>query len=230
LLAGLGLQVSLAQSGEEAVRMVGEDRFDVVLMDIQMPGMDGYQATAQIRSDPRFPYSRLPIIAMTAHALAGDREKTLLAGLNDYVSKPVDVGQLSAALLRWLGHAPENAQPLAASAPKAIEKVAALERLGNNEQLYQRLLGLFAQNQRDVPGALRAALQQPDLVLAHRLAHTLKGVAGAIGAEHLALLAKQLESAILEKQVERYPACLQAVDVELSRVLAAIDAPALSVP
>ncbi|MFM8319477.1 MAG: response regulator, partial [Chloroflexota bacterium] len=100
MLRSLGLLAAHATSGEQAVQMVLEGEYDAVLMDIQMPDLDGYQATARIRSDPRF--SDLPIIALTAHALEGDREKALSAGLNDYVAKPVDIQRLSAVLQRWL--------------------------------------------------------------------------------------------------------------------------------
>jgi len=195
----------------------------VVLMDIQMPGMDGYQATAQIRTNPRFTYQRLPIIAMTANALAGDREKALEAGMNDYVPKPVDVRQLAAALLRWLapqGSVPAQQAPI--PAPQVLNTRSALERLGDNPQLYQRLQRLFRDSHSADVTALRAALEQPDLELAHRIVHTLKGVAATIGAEALAGLARRLESAILARDASLYPACLHDLDQEMSTVLAAI--------
>jgi PAS domain S-box-containing protein len=106
MLQGMGLQVVAANNGEEAVDMVMKDHFDAVLMDIQMPGMDGYQTTAQIRNlSAQVPYAnmaQLPIIAMTANAMESDRQKALEAGLNDYVSKPVDVAKLISVLLRWV--------------------------------------------------------------------------------------------------------------------------------
>ncbi len=92
--------VSLANNGREAVDAVQANRFDAVLMDVQMPVMDGYTATRTIRRDPRF--KDLPIIAMTAHAMAGDQEKSTAAGMNDHVTKPIDPNQLFATLARWI--------------------------------------------------------------------------------------------------------------------------------
>jgi CheY-like chemotaxis protein/nitrogen-specific signal transduction histidine kinase len=102
LLENMGLRVSVASNGEEAVEMVKTAQFDAVLMDIQMPGMDGYQASAQIRQNQNKNALHLPIIAMTANAMESDRQKALDAGLNDYISKPVDVKQLALVLLRWV--------------------------------------------------------------------------------------------------------------------------------
>ena len=104
LLTGVGLQVSVADHGEEAVEMVQQERFDAVLMDIHMPGMDGYEACKQIRQLNIPNTADLPVIAMTADAMEGDREKAITAGMNDYVSKPVDVAQLIQVLLRWVKH------------------------------------------------------------------------------------------------------------------------------
>ncbi|MEI7848145.1 MAG: response regulator [Chloroflexota bacterium] len=110
LMESMGLQVFIADNGEQAVEMVKIGHYDVVLMDIQMPGMDGYEATALIRQDQRADADRLPIIAMTAHALESDRQKTLDAGLDDYISKPVDVTKLANVLVRWVHAGPENVE------------------------------------------------------------------------------------------------------------------------
>gem|GEM_PF-192522 len=107
LLTSMGLKVSIASDGEQAVEMVKKDQFDAILMDIQMPGMDGYRATSLIRQDPGLNAGGLPIIAMTANAMGEDRQKALDAGLNDYISKPVDVTQLVAVMLRWVGSKPD---------------------------------------------------------------------------------------------------------------------------
>ncbi|MCX6080159.1 MAG: PAS domain S-box protein [Chloroflexi bacterium] len=240
MLQNMGLRVSLADSGEKALEMVASEHFDAVLMDIQMPGMDGYQTTAQIRRDPRFSAARLPIIAMTAHALEDDRRKSLEADLNDYVSKPVDVTYLANVLLRWVHPQRAQAQPAAVaisqdsddaipdlvrddahaiaapeyhpeSFPKnpvvsgrddlpasleSIDMSAALARLGNDKKLYRKLLLMFhAEHSRDVH-AIRAALQADDIELAQRLSHSLKGLAGTIGADDLRAAAKDLETVI----------------------------------
>jgi len=207
LLGNLGLQVTLAVNGEEAVEKVKAGFFDAVLMDIQMPGMDGYQATALIRQDARFDADHLPIIAMTAHAMEGMRQKTLEAGLNDYISKPVNIDQLASMLLRWIG---EREKPVSVSVTRipaddelpavldSIEMNSALERLGGNKKLYKRLLLLFHSDHINKVQEIRSALQNSDLELAGRLAHTLKGVAGTIGADGLRAAARELEAAISE--------------------------------
>jgi two-component system sensor histidine kinase/response regulator len=102
ILQNMGLRVSIAGDGEKAVQMARRGSYDAILMDINMPGMDGYQATAMIRSDTRSKSARIPIIAMTAYALDGDSQRALDAGLNDYVAKPVDVSQLANVLVRWM--------------------------------------------------------------------------------------------------------------------------------
>jgi CheY-like chemotaxis protein len=233
MLESLGLQVSIANNGEEAVKMVVDGEFDVVLMDIQMPGMDGYQTTAQIRSDPHFTYTKLPIIAITAHALADERERALDAGLNDYVTKPIDMSQLVNALLTCL--APQNATPksqeekntVARSAilPIAFDSInmkSALARLGGKQNLYLRLLLMFRDNQAETGQTIRTALQSNDLTLARRLAHTLRGVAATIGADKLSSAAKNLETAIAQSETALYVGKLEQVDRDLEIVMAGL--------
>ena len=101
LLESAGLACEIAENGEIAVRKIRDHEYDVVLMDMQMPVMDGIEATREIRSDPRL--RNLPIIAMTANAMATDREKCLDAGMNDHIGKPIDPDQLFSVLLRWAG-------------------------------------------------------------------------------------------------------------------------------
>jgi CheY-like chemotaxis protein len=238
MLENMGMKVSVANNAEEAVQMVQAGNFEVLLMDIQMPGMDGYQATALIRSDPRFSFEKLPIIAMTAHALLGDREKTLAAGLNDYVSKPVSLDQLTHALLRWMAPHPRFARDhndlLARNdslkilnLPTMVDTIntrSALERLGGNETLYMKLLALFRDSQDETLQALRTALQNdpPDLLLARRLAHNLKGVAGTIGADMLSATAKDMENAIEQGNTPLYEELLTQLQQKLAIVMASL--------
>jgi PAS domain S-box-containing protein len=207
MLQRLGLLVSVAVDGEQAIAMIHKNPYDAVLMDIEMPGMDGYQATLKIRSNQHFSADKLPIIAMTAHALTGEREKALKGGMNDYVSKPVDAILLTHTLMRWL--APESKpgeadkhetttvhDVLPAEILAHLNTAAALTRLGGNMDLYERLLKKFHNDYASVVKQIRGALQVNDLVLAQRQAHTLKSVAAALGAEALSDTAKQLELAI----------------------------------
>lgn len=232
MLQNLGLQVTLASSGEEALQKVKEGIFELVLMDIQMPGMDGYQATAQIRSDTRFSFQHLPIIALTAHALVGDREKALDSGLNDYLTKPVNADELARVLLRWLGApaagsaelAPGRLNPSPEALPailpgKILEPELALARLGDNRSLYLRLLRAFQENQGGAGEALEIAIQDQDWVLARRLAHTLKGTAATVGAESLRAAARSLEQALTQAKAEDYQPGLVLVRQELSLAL-----------
>jgi len=253
ILQQMGLLVSVADDGEQAVQMARQGRYDAILMDIQMPGMDGYQATAQIRgtnlrSDP----DQIPIIAMTANALNGDSQKALEAGMSDYVSKPVDVAQLARVLARWLDHPsvesetelreksqptddPQEGIPVMASTPEArasqaplperldaIDMLSALARLGDNKALYRRIILMFhAEHAQDVT-AIRAALRSNDLELARRLAHTLKGLAGSVGADELRAVVKDLEMAIAEGKEPVYAELLSQVEQKLAIVIAAI--------
>jgi CheY-like chemotaxis protein len=177
--------------------------FDIVLMDLQMPEMDGFTATKLLRADPRF--QSLPIIAMTAHALVEERERCLQAGMNDHVTKPIDPDALFAALSRWAKPktaAPPVEKPAAAKASAAIPGIegidvaGALKRVAGNTRLYRSLLEQFAAKQADAGARIGAALKAGDRSLAERDAHTLKGVAGNIGVGPVQTVAAKLEKAI----------------------------------
>ncbi len=221
ILADAGLIVSLANNGQEGVDAVGANRFDAVLMDVQMPVMDGYTATRTIRSDPRF--KDLPIIAMTAHAMAGDQDKSIEAGMNDHVTKPIDPEQLFAALARWITarkplveqeRAPEavpqepSAEPELQSgvrSPKeqpfpaaldGFELAEGLRRLRGNEALYRKLLLSFAAKYTQKAGEIRRALDANDYHKAHEFVHDIKGLAGNLGAVQLQAAAAELEKLV----------------------------------
>jgi CheY-like chemotaxis protein len=210
ILEKAGLVVGIANNGEEAVQRVKAEVYDAVLMDIQMPVMGGFEATREIRKDGRF--KNLPIIAMTAHAMAGDREKSLEAGMNDHVTKPIDPDELFSALVRWIRPG-ERAMPDAESRCEIpVEKgelilpselpgisiCSGLERVGRNQPLYVKLLCKFRESQQNAVSEIKATLQSGDRETAGRLAHTVKGVSGNLGAESLYRAAAQLEKAIKE--------------------------------
>ena len=233
LLEGMGLRLTITGDGAQVLQLITEQSFDAVLMDIQLPGLSGYEVTARIRAVERF--AQLPIIAMTAHALTGDREKVLAAGMNDYVAKPIDLAQLGRVLLRWLKPMPAGtAQPEPAAEPIVksagnlptlaglLESGPALERLGNNLALYERLLEEVRQKSGGSAAEIRAALQNRDIPLAHRLVHGLKALAGTIGAARLRGASMRLEAALASQNQALYEPGLAEVDAALAELMAAL--------
>jgi len=231
LLKQAGLVVSLANNGKEAVEMVQRSDFDAVLMDIHMPVMDGYEATRLIRSMPG--KDTLPIIAMTANAMSGDREKCLAAGMNDHVAKPIDPDLLFAALNTWVspgqraqpggmagekGAAPEARNLLPDELP-GIDLKMALRGAGGNAALLNRVLMNFLQDHANDAQALRDALKEHDLEQAERIAHTLKGLAGAIGAHDLRPAAIAMDAAIRSRSSDTYWRLLDRLDNTLTLVI-----------
>jgi PAS domain S-box-containing protein len=230
MLEKMGLRVSVASSGEEAIEKVLSTPFDAVLMDIQMPGMDGYQATAEIRKDPRFTFEKLPIIAITAYALIGDREKAMEAGLNDYITKPIDLTKLTETLLTWIK--PRLPWPVIAheepSQPPenlpGLNLSQGIERLGGNRKEYLRLLGMFASHYTRIDQQILTALAQSDLAEARRLVHILKGVAGNLSANDLSAAARTFETACgPDSDPALLKASLEPVSSALATLLASIN-------
>ncbi|MCG8021910.1 MAG: transporter substrate-binding domain-containing protein [Candidatus Thiodiazotropha weberae] len=211
LLEKLGLLVVIVSSGEEALKKIKEVNFDLVFMDLQMPGLDGLETTRRVRNELKNTYVR--IIAMTAHAMRGDRERCLAAGMDDYLSKPIDPDRLSSTLLAWL---PIDDRPLsdiqpvlgqvhAYDLPDTVEGIDlkwGTNRVGGNQRLYVKLLLEFQQRYQD------SAIQVSDLLRSNerdtlkRLLHTLQGVSGSIGANRLQEATRTLLDAILDPSDE----------------------------
>ena len=201
--------VDLAENGEIALRMIRDNDYDVILMDMQMPVMGGIEATRIIRSNPR--HETLPIIAMTANAMASDRMLCLEAGMNDHIAKPIDPDQLFGVLLRWLRRGdgdgkglttvptPRGADTQASTIELAVPGIdmrAGLKRTGGNPRRYEILLRKFAEQQSDTIAAMQSALSAGDPATAERVAHSLKGAAGTLGAQALSEAAAKAETAI----------------------------------
>jgi two-component system sensor histidine kinase/response regulator len=234
LLEDAHLCISQAENGLVAVQMIEENDYDLVLMDMQMPVLDGVAATMTIRSNPRF--RSVPIIAMTANAMAGDREKCLQAGMNDYVTKPIDPDKLFDTLRRWIPPVPSlavtsEATPPASAPPTAaspslvipgIDTATALRRTGGNRKRYESLLARFADSQSAAPSDIQTALATEDPPAARRIAHSLKGASANLGANSLAEEAAKVEEAI-ESGRAVAPA-LAALSQSLSATIAAIRA------
>ncbi|MBF0370564.1 MAG: response regulator [Magnetococcales bacterium] len=241
LLEQANITVVLAENGQQALDLVTREEFDGVLMDVQMPVMDGLTATQKIRKEAHL--WDLPILAMTANAMSGDRERCLEAGMQDHIAKPVNPSDLFSTLAHWVK--PSAPQPLpsatdsaegtgkaastqeAANEPPHIPGVdvqTGLMRMGGNLKGYLSLLGRFLENQGGAATAIRNALEIQDMETAQRLAHTLKGVSGAIGAEKLQDLAEVLEFAIKDRnQTVSIDGALAQVGEALSEVCSAID-------
>jgi len=211
LLESVGAIVTVANHGGEAVKILtaGDQvpAFDVAFMDLQMPEMDGFTATRLLRSDPRL--RKFPIIAMTAHALVEERQRCLDAGMNDHVSKPIDPDTLFATLLRWAKPRPKQAVEFPPSLTNirtsdevglpeiaGIKIVDGLNRVAGNRRLYRDLLGQFAAKQGDAAAQISTAFESGDFILAERLAHTVKGVAGNLGITEVQSVGQKLEKAL----------------------------------
>ena len=226
LLESAGLAVTVAANGQIALDLLAEAAeagpglgFDVVLMDVQMPVMDGLDATRHIRADARFAHLKtLPVLAMTANAMQGDRERCLDAGMNSHIAKPIDPAELFGQLLQWVparatphpGRAPV-ARTMSSSADRAasealgaiadvpgLDTTAGLRRVLNKREAYEGLLRKFVAGQADAVARTRAALADARTGDAERAMHTLKGTAATIGAEGLARLAGQAEAALAQ--------------------------------
>jgi len=209
LLSQARIEVVTATNGQEALDVLARDaRFDGVLMDCQMPVMDGYAATRAIVRD--LGLAKLAVIAMTANALAGDREKVLEAGMVDHIAKPLDVAAMFATLARWVHPDPaaraaaaDRAPPSPSHEPPApplpalpgIDIQAGLARMQHNAALYRRMLLRFREGQQGFADAFHAARARGDAEAARREAHTLRGVAGNIGARAVQAAAQTLEQA-----------------------------------
>ena len=218
LLTRAGLRVRVAQHGREALDALQQEDFDAVLMDCQMPVMDGYAATRAIRAQPR--WRDLPVIAMTANAMVGDRERVLAAGMNDHIPKPIRVDRLLATLARWIAPGARAREPLDWEQLPGLDSRAALAEMMGNRSLYRRLLCMFRDREAGFVARFRAALADSDRELPLRLAHDLKSVAGSIGAHALREHAQALEQACVEgAEPGRLEALLTAVQAALAPLI-----------
>jgi len=209
ILEDVGLHVSVAENGVKAIQAVQENQFDLVLMDIQMPDMDGYQATRLIRKNPSF--TPLPIIAMTAHVMAEDKEKCLNAGMNDHLAKPIDPEALYAIIGKWIAPK-DNTETMNKNNDIKVSDVflpdhlpgikleQGLLRVRGNRKLFCKLLSQFLEDHDDDDKMLAQAINQKNQDEIHHLLHTLCGVAGSLGAEKLQKKAAQLEHTLMKQR------------------------------
>ena len=238
ILSKLGVHADAVANGIEAVKALESLPYDLVLMDCQMPEMDGYEAAAQIR-DPQSNVRNhdISIIAMTAHTMRGDREKCLEAGMNDYLPKPVDPWALAEMLEKWLTGKDEAAagtsEPQGTNESASgrreetvvpiFDKAAIMRRLMDDEELARTLVQDFLQ---DIPmqtQRLKGFLDTADLPAARRLAHSIKGAAANLGGERLQAAAFELENACQAGNLDAVKGLMQELQTQLERFQEAVE-------
>jgi CheY-like chemotaxis protein/HPt (histidine-containing phosphotransfer) domain-containing protein len=228
MLNKAGIAVTIAVNGQEALDWLGRAQFDGVLMDCQMPVLDGYAATRALRKIPQL--RELPVIAMTANAMAGDREKVIEAGMNDHIAKPVNFERMFATLARWLQPAPGAEVHGAIAAPSLTEygfdADAGLRNVGGNEALFRRLLAMFLDREGDFCQRFGAAQAAGDMATATREAHDLKNEAKTLGMPALCEAATALEHGCrLGVGSTEVQALAQRVAEQLKPVIAGLNEP-----
>ncbi len=230
LLTQAGATVTVAAHGQAALDMLDQQPFDVILMDCQMPVMDGYEATRRIRALPA--YATLPIVAMTANAMPQDRDRCLQAGMSDYLAKPIVQADLYATLQRWTTLPPQPVPSPNTCDPLPEEDLsdlahfnhiniaAGLHYVGENATLYRKLLHKFWTEHADFIPRLQLQLQTPDQATAVRMAHTLKGIAGTLGCESLQAQAANLEATLRGRTDQTSATAIAALQEQLDPVIA----------
>ena len=235
MLENLGYDVAVAANGREALDSLAHTTYAAVLMDVQMPEMDGYEATAEIRRREEGSPQRTPIIAMTANALEGDREKALRAGMDDYIAKPVKPAKLNAVLERWAsaregepeaaGEFPEGVGNGHAPPENPMDPVVldSLRELGGDDILAE-LAKLFLEDAEPRLAALGDAVKAGDARTVEQVAHVLKGSSGNMGARRMSGLAAELQDIGASGDLSKAPESLRSLEAEFARVRPALAA------
>lgn len=234
-LQRVDILVLVADNGQEALDLLEENAVDAVLMDCQMPILDGYAATRRIRSNPQ--HANLPVIAMTANALTGDYERSIEAGMNDHISKPVSASELYAKLVYWLtADAPvsgtaidprldaaaqvENDESTEVTRP-LLDLDSALKRMSGMQEFLDEAICIFISDAPKEIAALQQAMATADGALGKRAAHSLKGAARTVGAERLAALAQHIENTFIDN-MENMGETISALEAMLAETIAAL--------
>jgi signal transduction histidine kinase/CheY-like chemotaxis protein len=221
VLQKMGHTSVLARDGKEALLFASRESFDVVFMDVQMPEMDGLEATAAIREAEKKTGRHLPIIAMTAHAMKGDRERCLSAGMDGYVSKPLRLSDIEDELAH-LDH-PPLVVPQSLPNPTGWSKTQALDRLGGDEDLLRELCQIYLEESPKLLEKLRQAVADGNAEGVRRAAHSIKGEVGYLGAENAEQAARLLENMGNEKNLSQAAAVLVVLERELAGVLSDLE-------
>ncbi len=241
ILKKRGHQIDVANNGREAVDAIKRGEFDLVIMDVQMPTMDGFQATAVIRSLEHTDRPRLPIIAMTAHAMRGDRERCLAAGMDAYLAKPVDARKLIELVESFAPTAADADEKRRGGQPDGVDGASAnqrqgvsppdrpvfdlevsLARLDGDRELFANMAQFFAEDSPGLLDSVRGALQAGDAETAERAAHSLKGLAANFSAEDAVQSAFQVERAAKAGKLQSAAASLGQLEREVQRLRKAL--------
>jgi PAS domain S-box-containing protein len=225
-LEKLGYQADAAANGKMALKAWQTDRYDLILMDVQMPEMDGFEATDIIRRQEMGTGRHIPIIAITAHAMKGDREKCLAAGMDDYIAKPIHPKALAEAIKRLFGKQ-KSRQDFPAPVPldkKVFDWASALERLDGERDFLKELIGVFMVNVERHMAAIKSALAGGDAETARREAHSLKGAASNIGADLLRDTAYAVELAGKNAEFEKALGLMPKLREDVDRFRSAVSA------
>jgi two-component system, sensor histidine kinase and response regulator len=241
ILQRVGCAVAIAGDGREAIEKTRAGSFDLILMDVQMPVMDGVVATKELRKEERF--AALPIIAMTASAMTEDRDRCLEAGMDDFISKPIDPELMFATIARHYaatgaaraaqapssGDGAPRAATICVPAIEGVDVAGGLRRVLGNKALYLDLLKRYAEGQRDAPRKVSEALSADDAQLARRIAHTLKGVSGNIGADAAQAAAETVEAAIAAGRTAEAGAAMPVLEKVVAATVTAVESALASI-
>jgi two-component system sensor histidine kinase/response regulator len=236
MLEGFGIDITTAENGADAIALLEAEEFDGVLMDMQMPVMDGVTATRIIRKNPRF--AGLPIIALTANVMVREQNEFIDAGITDYIGKPIDPDRMVTTLAKWVR--PTRIPASAAISVPVVQEVQKSEsetlpnlpginvaetvrRMGGSVALYCKLLDKFRATERNIVTTIGEMLAANDLSTAERQAHTLRGTAGTLGAKNLQALAALLEGCIHKAELGEVDSLLEKTGHELAAFIAIID-------
>jgi signal transduction histidine kinase/CheY-like chemotaxis protein/HPt (histidine-containing phosphotransfer) domain-containing protein len=236
VLSGLGVELDVAENGVEALNRLKEKHYDLVLMDCQMPVMDGYRATELIRQKERENRSaRLPIIALTANAMIEDRQRCISAGMDDYLSKPFNKAQIVVLLQRWLANDSGSVEPVvieSATAAKAVEPVpnepllpatiAQLQEMDNNDGFFNRIIDAYLEKSPVDIDHLNQGVARSDPEALRKAAHSFKSSSYNLGAHKLTELCKTLEKRVRDKNLEEAASLCVSIDGEYQRVRKAL--------
>jgi CheY-like chemotaxis protein len=242
-LVGYGLQVTIADSGSAALQLLAKQRFDLVFMDLQMPDMDGLETTRRIRSgalgrpqaDVAVSDRQLPIIAMTAHAMASDRAACFAAGMDDFVSKPLTTAAMERVLRQWLPCAGDDCRSVSGSVGRQsaraehgafieFDEQRLLSLLGWNQETFRTVLRMFLENSEESLNALEKSLQSGDMDAGYETAHSLKGATAYIYCAPLESQLVKLMEACREKNKEEALSLLTTTRQNHQQLKAAIEA------